>query len=652
MFFFAQIIFIMRFTILFIVYSILILPEIFSQNNSLFEKIYRLYPNESAVILNKKEQLNIDIVNGKLEIETQHYIDKLLLSEEAQGAADHDIYYSETFNEITDIDAQALFPVDNRYKSVAVKNISTESVLDYAIFYDDNIRKHISYPKLPKGGRSILNYRKQLNDPHLLGSFYFNSYLPTINVEYSVSIPNTVNIGYKIFNGDNKNIVFSKNDGKSKTIYSWKAENLEKYEMETDMPNIRFHEPHIVVYITDYKSNEKPVKIFSEIKDLYDWYKTFVSDINTESNEEIKKIIDSLITAGDNDREKIRKIFYWVQDNIKYVAFEEGISGFVPRSSAAICRKRYGDCKDMTNLLIDMLNMAAIPAHFAWIGTRDIPYHYNDIPTPHVDNHVIAAVKLNDDILFLDATGQFSPLGFPTSFIQGKEALIGIDNNNFEIKEVPVVPMEKNSYTDSVTITIDNNTLNGKGKLTATGYAKTNFSESLASRKPDKYKEVLTGWIEKGHNKFSLNSFEIQHLDNRDKPLITDYIFSIQDYIKKFNDEIYVNLHLDKLYYNGHIEKTRKLPIEYNYKFIEKHVTKLIIPDNYRIGILPDNAGYSNDQFGFTITYNHDGNTIIADKTIYHNTLLLEKPDFDTWNSMIDALNAAYNETLQLIKTR
>lgn len=124
------------------------------------------------------------------------------------------------------------------------------------------------------------------------------------------------------------------------------------------------------------------------------------------------------------------------------MAFEDGLGGFIPREAKTICDRQYGDCKDMANITTTMLKMAGIPAYLTWIGTRSIPYRYAEVPCPMADNHMICTYMIDGTYYFLDATGKDTPLGTPTSMIQGKEAMIGLGAGKFEIITVPAVPAE------------------------------------------------------------------------------------------------------------------------------------------------------------------------------------------------------------------
>ena len=69
------------------------------------------------------------------------------------------------------------------------------------------LRRKDSFIKgLKIGGKTTLNYTKELSDPHFFGSFYFSSYLPVEKSTYSIKTPATMKISFKLF-GDEKDKV-------------------------------------------------------------------------------------------------------------------------------------------------------------------------------------------------------------------------------------------------------------------------------------------------------------------------------------------------------------------------------------------------------------------------------------------------------------
>jgi hypothetical protein len=356
------------------------------------------------------------------------------------------------------------------------------------------------------------------------------------------------------------------------------------------------------------------------------------------------------LTSGLNtELDKVKKIYYWIQDNIKYIAIEDGMGGFIPRSGKLVCERRYGDCKDMASIIHKMLECAGIRSYLTWVGSRSIPYRYSELPTPHVDNHMINTYINNGNYYFLDATGQNTPFNFSTSFIQGKEALIGIDSLKFEIRTIPEIPYEQNRLIDSVEVFIDDHKLEGKGVSYFTGFYHVIMAEALTSDINETTK-ILRDFYNKGSNKFIINSVNLSNLNNRDKTLKIDFDFNIEDYVRYNGQDIYINLSLDKEFQNGNIDNNRKLDYDKRYKRIATTVVKLKIPTGYKLEYTPKNTSYGNDKFSFSIEYVYSGKYIIQTKKIIENTLILKQSDFENWNKMIKELRKAYAEVLILKK--
>lgn len=130
------------------------------------------------------------------------------------------------------------------------------------------------------------------------------------------------------------------------------------------------------------------------------------------------------ITQGKSTAiEKVKAIYYWVQDNVRYIAFEDGLAGFKPEKAQEVLRRKYGDCKGMANLTKELLKASGFDSRLCWIGTHHIAYDYST-PSLAVDNHMICAVVLNGRRYFLDATEKYIPLNEYAERIQARQVLI------------------------------------------------------------------------------------------------------------------------------------------------------------------------------------------------------------------------------------
>ena len=101
----------------------------------------------------------------------------------------------------------------------------------------------------------------------------------------------------------------------------------------------------------------------------------------------------------------IKKIKIKTNENIKYIAFEYALGGFIPREANEVFQKKYGDCKDNSSILFKMLEIAGLQGNLTWIGTRKIPYTYEEVPTRAVDNHMILSYENKNNTYLLPLAG-------------------------------------------------------------------------------------------------------------------------------------------------------------------------------------------------------------------------------------------------------
>jgi len=59
-----------------------------------------------------------------------------------------------------------------------------------------------------------------------------------------------------------------------------------------------------------------------------------------EVDSELRNIVDELTKDKSSNVEKVRAIYYWVQENIKYIDFEYALGGFIPREANNVFKKK------------------------------------------------------------------------------------------------------------------------------------------------------------------------------------------------------------------------------------------------------------------------------------------------------------------------
>ena len=613
------------------------------------EKYTEKYPDKNGVFLDLSRSVEITIdKEGEPIIESTHNEELLFLNDNYKYYTERSLSYT-SFSNIKSVSPAVYIPTGEKFKKVKIKEFSVEDDHDGSVFHDDVKKMSFFYKGLEKGGKTSLNYVKEYFEPHFFGTFYFTSYLPVESVKYTIQTPADMEIGFKMFGNEQDKVKYTVVENGGVKTHTWEAVELEDFDSESQSMDISYSATHIQVYIKSYMYKKEQKNVLRGVDDLYSYYRGFVNDVNEEGNEELIALADSLTRDIKDNDDKVRTIYYWVQENIKYVAFEAGLGGFIPRKASLVCDRKYGDCKDMSSVLYTMIKSIGLPVYYTWIGTRSIPYDYNEVPTPAVDNHMICTYFNGTDYVFIDGTGTGMKYGMPTAFIQGKEALVGISETEYKLIRVPVVSMDENTTIDTVYAHIKDGVVFGEGEVSYTGYSSIYLSDYLNNMSAKDLKDFYAGAFKKGNNKCKTEVTEQNGSEDRDAKLAIEYNFEIEDYVRVNGDELYINPFLKKYLSSSKIKlETNKRDKENTYKEKNRNVVYLKVPDGYALEYLPESVSFTHDYFGFDIAFSYDEEKkqVEISTLFIYDYLVHKSEDFPAWNEMIKKLNQAYVELI------
>lgn len=621
--------------------------------NELVDDLIKKYEDKTTINLLIKKHYDILWNEGKLDIKQRITEERIFLDDNVSSAIKESVSFSSFYN-LLELDAASYTPKGSKYKKNTVREFKVNSSGSSSVFYDDSKEKVFYFTNLAKGAKTKMDYVLDVKQPNLLSSAWLQSFYPSEKIQISISFPKEVEIGYKIFNLKEGDYTFDEKTKGDITTYTWTRVDVEEMEYESDGVNPQYYMPQVHPYIKSSLTKEGTVQQHvGSIDNLHAWYRELIDGYNEDTEEttdELHHIVDSLTQDIDNEKDKVKVIFNWVQRNIKYIAFEYELSGFIPRPAAKVCKRRFGDCKDMASIITEMLDAAGIKSYLTWIGTRSIPFTYEEVSTPSVDNHMIATYFDADGTpYFLDATDRYIPFGDVADHIQGKEALVSMSNDTYKVLAVPVSPSSFSTKYDSCVLKIDGNKIIGTGFQKLTGYYRNYATYYLTSADDNQKKEYFQSTLEKGSNKFILENHTLKYLKDFERPIEVSYDFSVDNYIQSYQDEIYVDMNL--IHSIGtKIEDDRE--VAYNYRFAKEQKALFIleIPEGYGIDYLPKNYEGKMKDFLYTITYTQENNKLIYELVLNRSVLIMDKMYFEEWNSIFGDINEMFNESVVLKK--
>lgn len=614
-----------------------------------YEQLEQEYKSENIVQLIDKTEYIVDIVKGELVIYEHKYAKYLFLKNRMGNPFKQYVYTSE-FHDLEEFEANAYVLEGKKYKKIPVKTYTEKSNSGSRSFYDDVNELSFTFPGVTTGSVVEFTTKIKVNEPRLLSSSFLYSYYPV--KEFEVIYNSTVDVNLDIieFNANSDELKVIAKVEKDRKLSSVKLSNMPATVMENNTPNIRYFIPHLIPIIRSYTYKGHKIEILADNASLYKWYYSFIAESKKEVDyTELKQLADSLTRECNTEFEKVEALYYWVQRNIKYIAFEYGTGGFIPRKPDDILKNKYGDCKDKSSLLHELTNQAGITTYFTWIGTRDLPYSYTDVSSPISDNHMILTyIDSDSNYHFLDGTAKYNHISYPTSFIQGKEAMIGINDSVFHIQEVPTARYNQSQWHDSVNITLDGNKLKGMGSLTLSGYQYIEGRYRMNSSDEehlDKYFEEL---LQKGNNKFLLEDYKLSELSDFDSNLTVNYQYELSNYARNVGTELYINLNLNKDLLELKVKPDRKYPVSFDYLTQLNNIFILDIPNGYQVSSVPTKSSFSNENFGFSIQYEQQESKVFYRHTFYVNTNVVNMDTMKSWKELISELEKAYKQSVLL----
>lgn len=435
-------------------------------------------------------------------------------------------------------------------------------------------------------------------------------------------------------------------EGESYKVIKFEFEDMPARVVESGSPGTTYYVPHIVFINKSYTNNDEKQELFKDMDGLYSWCKSLVDNLIDEPNDEIKQIADDLVEPGDSDEEKLRKVFYWVQSNIRYIAFEDGIAGFQPEDAEKVCSYRYGDCKGMANLAKMMLKYLGMDARLSWIGTRHIAYN-NEIPTLSAANHMICTVFLNGKKYFIDPTEEYVSLGDYAHRIQGRKVMIE-SGDSFIFETVPEFDAYHNRKVISKQMRIEDGVIYGSAKEIHHGESKTSLQAGYSRIRNQAKMDALANYINNDKGNLTITELKTSDLENRDIPVDLSYNFNLRNKVVQTEDKLFLRLDFDREFGRFKFDDDRKTAYEFDEKYYKESDYTLTIPEGYTVKHIPANVSVEEDGYRFEINFEQTGRTVTLKKTLEISDTMIDLNEMEQWNMNIDKISKAYYDYLIL----
>jgi hypothetical protein len=358
------------------------------------------------------------------------------------------------------------------------------------------------------------------------------------------------------------------------------------------------------------------------------------------------------LTAGlDAPAAKIAAIYRFVTTDVRYEAWEFGVHGYKPYSTAVIFERRHGDCKDKALLLCAMLSEIAVTARPVLILADDRRSR-DDLELPLVQhfNHCIAWMpeQQGRPEQFLDGTATWHPPTVLPSMDQGADVLV-VDAGKALMRKVPVTAPQDNG--DTLEFAID---------LAADGTAQVHYrsaprgNDAVGLRmelgsEPARRKEHVERMLQPLFGEVSVHDIvasdplaldaPVELRVTLDLPRIGQRSAGEWQLPSDFGDDPLLQLDA---------EPSRANPLLLGIPAEDRRVLRYRLPPGMQAAELPAAAAQRASFGSFKVDWRRDGDQVVVERTVALGTSRIETADYAAFRDFVAALRTADSRRIVL----
>jgi len=561
-----------------------------------------LMKNANVVIRFEETRFTIKSIN-KTNL-YHHYIFTILNENGdrfAKAVEDYDKLHS-----IDYIDGNLYDAGGKKVKSLKKSDIKDFSGTSESSLADDNrIKAHDFYCRVYP---YTVEYEVSIDYNH---SMYFPEWKPLtgefVSVEYSkfkVAFPQDYTLRYKAYNyqgGPQEQIE------KGEKSFIWELKNQPAIEGEYASPPWYEITPAVFIAPTKFEV-QGYVGDMSTWKDFGKFRQALLGgrDVLPEA---IRQKVHQLTDGVSDTREKVTRLYRFMQDNTHYISIQLGIGGWQPFDASYVAAKKYGDCKALSNFMGALLKEAGIKACYTVIKAGSGKTAFRDNFPSNQFNHAILCVVDKADTIWLECTSQTVSAGYMGSFTGNRYALMITDEGGV------LVRTPKYGYKDNLQNRIV------KAVVDETGNVLINAATTYRAEQQEELHGIINGLskekvMEVLKEQLDLPQYDVIKYDYKETssamPVIRETLqLSATNYAQVSGKRIFIapNI-LSSTHFKMMPAESRRYDVVLEYEYTDVDSAEIQLPAGYIPESLPEPVALENKFGKYTATVKVEGTAI------------------------------------------
>lgn len=536
---------------------------------------------KNANVVKRMEETRFEIVDlGKSRL--YHKYALTILNENGDKHAVEVIGYNK-LREAKSIEGNLYDAGGKKIKSLKKSDIKDLSATDDGSLMDDNRMKvhgfyHRLYPYTVEY-ETLVQYNSTYSFP--IWDPIENEYISVVQSAITVIAPDDFTVRFKAFNYKSDPVFQSEKGNKT---YRWEIKNAEAVELEYASPYWDKIVP--IVYLAPSK-----FEIENYRGDMTTWegLGKFIYTLNQGKDklpEDIKRIVHQIADPINDPREKVAKLYSYMQENTRYISIQLGIGGLQPFDATYVATRKYGDCKALSNYMYSLLKEAGIKSYHTLVKSGGGQNYFRDDFPSHQFNHMILCVPLKQDTMWLECTSQTESAGYLSGSTSDRPVLL-INEDGGKLVKTP-----KYDITQNLQVRKANGKIADDGQLDVqinTHYMalqQDHYHGLIHYLSKDKQLEYLKKDIDLPH--YDVEKFEYKENKAAIPAIDEELELSALNYASVTGKRLFINPNIISRFSSKlKMDDKRKYPVSLQTEYHDIDTAIINIPTGYRVETMP-----------------------------------------------------------------
>ena len=328
------------------------------------------------------------------------------------------------------------------------------------------------------------------------------------------------------------------------------------------------------------------------------WQYRLIQDLDILPDAE-KNSITTLIKGITDQKELIKILYHYMQDHTRYINVTIGIGGLKPYPASYVAQNKYGDCKALTNYMKAMLSFAGIESFYTTVYASEQPNELIKFNAGSQFNHVVLAVPLKNDTVWLENTVNTNPFGYMGTFTQNRDALLS-NNGHSKLVRIPALKMKDDLVAYNLTFELN---LNGNTKvdlnISFKGKDFETFDQLHSDYNDDEKDKIIRNYMP--FDDYEVINWNLKRKDRDTASIELSAILNLNKFLKPLGNEFYFSIYPSKIPAFV-LPANRTLPVVLPFPICNSDTLIYALPIGYELKTKPESISIKNQYGNYNLT--------------------------------------------------